>query len=94
MRVTVGTTSTSIATGATGTTVERVALMCKLKSTATASVFLEIRNSSGQNTAAATATGYELEAGETFGIDLSPGDQLTGIVASGTQELHVLRSGG
>jgi hypothetical protein len=93
MRVTVGTTATLIAAGSTGTLPDRVALLVKLKSTATASVFLEVRGSNGNNTDATAAAGYELEAGQTFGIDLSPGDRLTGIVTAGTQELHVIRSG-
>jgi hypothetical protein len=40
-----------------------------------------------------TATGYELAAGGELGIDLAPGEELYGIVATGTQAAQVLRAG-
>jgi hypothetical protein len=94
MRVNVTTTATTIAGPNVGTSAERVALLIKLKDTASASVFIECRDSSGNNTNATTGAGYELEPGDQIGWELSPGDKLTAIVASGTQELHVARAGG
>lgn len=95
MKVTVGTTATTIMSGATGDSVNRVALLITLPSaTATESVYLEIRNSTGTaNTDAAVATGYELIVGGSIGVELLPGDVLTGIVETTEQILDVLRSG-
>lgn len=94
MRVTVTTTATTICAGTTGDSVNRVALLVTSPSDAAESVFLEIRNSTGtQNTAATVAAGYELVAGASIGVELLPGDVLTGIIATSDVELHVLRSG-
>lgn len=40
-----------------------------------------------------TGAGYPLAEGEAMAFDLSPGESLFGIVASGTQAVNVLRSG-
>lgn len=40
-----------------------------------------------------TTAGYPLAAGESFSADLTPGDALFGIVATGTQAVNVLRVG-
>lgn len=94
MKVTVGTTATTIMSGATGDSVNRVALLITLPSTQTESVYLEIRNSTGTaNTDAAVATGYELIVGGSIGVELLPGDVLTGIAETTEQILDVLRSG-
>jgi hypothetical protein len=39
------------------------------------------------------ATGYKVPAGSTLGIDLTSGERLYGITASGTGTAYVLRSG-
>lgn len=46
----------------------------------------------GGSSAVTTSTGYTLSAGESLAIDLRPGDELYGIVASSTQVLHVIRT--
>lgn len=94
MRVTVTTTATTVATGATGDSANRVAYLISSPSDAAESVFLEIRNSTGtSNTAATLAAGYELVAGASIGVELLPGDVLTGIIETSDVELHLLRSG-
>lgn len=40
-----------------------------------------------------TAAGYPVAAGEAFSFDLSPGDDLYGVVAADTQAVNVLRTG-
>lgn len=41
-----------------------------------------------------TSTGYKLDAGESVAIDTdSPGDVAYGVVATGTETVHVLRAG-
>lgn len=39
-----------------------------------------------------TGNGFELPAGGSLSMDLAAGEQLYGIVASGTQTVHVLRA--
>lgn len=39
-----------------------------------------------------TTTGLALGAGDTENVDLGPGDELHGIVASGSETVHVLRT--
>lgn len=41
----------------------------------------------------ATNTGFQLNAGESLSIDLASGDALYGIVASGTEPVHLLTAG-
>lgn len=56
--------------------------------TATASVFLEV------GAVATLASGFEWEITDgPLEIELEPGEQLSAIVAAGTQEIHILRSG-
>lgn len=40
-----------------------------------------------------TATGYEVEAGDVIAFDLDHGEDIYGIVASGTCVMHVLEGG-
>lgn len=40
-----------------------------------------------------TATGFQLNAGDAVQFDLSGGDSLFGIVASGSETLHVMTTG-
>lgn len=65
-------------------------------STAGRSVLVRNRGAAAVNLGASgvtTATGYQLDAGETVAIDLDPGEQLHGICASGTVACHVLQRG-
>lgn len=39
-----------------------------------------------------TATGFKVPAGTTVTLDVEPGESLYGIVASGTVDVHVLRT--
>lgn len=41
-----------------------------------------------------TANGFQLDAGESVPMDIRSGDALYGVVASGTQTVHVLQVGG
>lgn len=43
--------------------------------------------------AGVTSSGYELKAGESVATDLSPGEALYAIAASGTVTVHVLQTG-
>ncbi len=84
-QVSVGTTATALNAAETGG-VAGARLVVKLPSGATASVFL------GGSTVA-TTDGFELTAGSQVTVELAGGELLYGIVASGTQSTHVLRSG-
>lgn len=84
-RVSVGTTETEL-TGAQTDTIAGQSVVVKLPSAATASVFLG-------GTGVTTTTGFELTAGSSISMDLGQGEQLFGIVATGTQTVHVLRTG-
>jgi hypothetical protein len=80
--VTVGTAATTIATGQTGAS------------------WLYLHAPSGGNTifvgpsTVTTANGYELEKGAMTTIWLAESDVIYGIVASGTQTLMTMQSGG
>jgi len=76
-QVSVGTSATSVLqAGDAG--VEAV-----VRNAGAASVFL---GGSG----VATTDGYELEVGSTVRLLLTAGDQLFGVVATGTEEIHVI----
>lgn len=64
---------------------DALSVLVRLPAAATASVYVGPSN-------VTTATGVELPAGAAITVDLG-GDVLYGIVASGTQTVHVLRLG-
>lgn len=82
-QVSVGTTETEL-TGAQTDTVAGQSLVAINKGAA--SVFLG-------GTGVTTTTGFELAAGESVNVDVNQGEKLFGIVATGTQTVHVLRIG-
>lgn len=82
-QVSVGTTETEL-TGSQTDTIAGQSLVAINKGAA--SVFLG-------GTGVTTSTGFELAAGESVSLDVNQGEQLFGIVGSGTQDVHVLRIG-
>lgn len=78
-RVTVATTQTLIYTGAAGGST------VLLRNPGTVSVYLG-------PTGVLTTTGFELAAGDAITIAMGPNDPLYGIVASGTNIVHVLET--
>jgi hypothetical protein len=83
-RITVAATATAIFTPTNGAAVDRKSAIIKLPAGAAVSVYL---GGSGVTTAA----GYELTAGDIIDVSLLSGDTVYGIVAAGTEVVHVLR---
>lgn len=83
-RITVATTATAIFTPTNGAAVDRKSAIIKLPSTAAVPVFL---GGSGVT----TGTGYQMAAGDIIDVSLLSGDTIYGIVAAGTEVVHVLR---
>lgn len=84
-QVSVGITATEL-TGTQTDTLAGQSVVARLPSGAPASVFLG-------GTGVTTTTGFELTAGSSVAMDLSDGERLFGIIATGTQTVHMLRTG-
>lgn len=80
--VTVGTSATNLGTGTGGAA--NAGIMVQAPSTNTASIFLG-------DSAVTTSTGIELEPGKGVTLPIQDEGTVYGIVASGTQNLRVLK---
>lgn len=82
-QVSVGTTETEL----TGTQTDATAgQSLVVRNRGTADVFVG-------GTGVATSTGFKLAAGDSVSLELGQGEKLYGIVAAGSESVHVLRVG-
>ncbi len=93
MRINVTTTAANILSGQSGSANIPTSYLLKLLSTAAEAIVLEIRDAAGSLAAATTGNGFQLDPGETIGIELLPGEVLSARSLTTTIALHVLRSG-